>query len=45
VLRRTYGFADEARVAAHLAAGEIDVLAGDDVALSAALVGAASRRV
>jgi glycerophosphoryl diester phosphodiesterase len=44
-LRRTYGFADEAGIAAHLAAGEIDVLAGDDVALPAALVGAASRRV
>jgi glycerophosphoryl diester phosphodiesterase len=44
-LRQTYGFADEARVAAHLAAGEIDVLAGDDVAVLAGLVGAASRRV
>jgi hypothetical protein len=31
-LRRDYGFDDERRLAAHLAAGHIDVLAGDDAA-------------
>jgi glycerophosphoryl diester phosphodiesterase len=38
-LRRAYGFDDESRVAAHLAAGHIDVLAGDDTAYLSQLVG------
>ena len=38
-LRRKYGFDDESRLAAHLAAGHIDVLAGDDTAYLSQLVG------
>jgi glycerophosphoryl diester phosphodiesterase len=39
-LRRAYGFDDESRLAAHLAAGHIDILAGDDTAYLSRLVGA-----
>jgi glycerophosphoryl diester phosphodiesterase len=39
-LRRAYGFDDESRLAAHLAAGHIDILAGDDAAYLNQLVGA-----
>jgi glycerophosphoryl diester phosphodiesterase len=37
-LRRAHGFDDENRLAAHLAAGHIDVLAGDDTAFLSQLV-------
>lgn len=37
-LRRAYGFDDESRLAAHLAAGHIDVLAGDDTQYLSQLV-------
>jgi glycerophosphoryl diester phosphodiesterase len=43
-LRRSYGFDDEAEVLAHLAAGHIDVLAGDDVAFIRRLVDEAGAR-
>ena len=39
-LRRQYGFDDDQRLAAHLAAGHIDVLAGDDAAYLSQLVDA-----
>jgi hypothetical protein len=38
-LRRADGFDDESRLAAHLAAGHIDVLAGDDTVYLSRLVG------
>jgi hypothetical protein len=38
-LRRQYGFDDESRLTAHLAAGHIDVLAGDDTEYLSQLVG------
>ena len=38
-LRRAYGFDDESRLAAPLAAGHIDVLAGDDTVYLSRLVG------
>ena len=41
-LRRSYGYDDEARVAAQLAAGHIDVVAGDDTAYLRRLVDAAA---
>jgi len=41
-LRHEYGFDDESRLAAHLAAGHIDVLAGDDTVYLSQLVGVAS---
>ena len=40
-LGRSYGFDDEARCRAHLAAGRIDVLAGDDTAFTRAMVDSA----
>ncbi len=42
-LRRSYGFDDEARVSACLAAGDIDVLAGDDPAFLRDLMANAAR--
>jgi glycerophosphoryl diester phosphodiesterase len=39
-LRRQYGFDDESRLATILAAGHIDILAGDDTAYLSQLVGA-----
>jgi glycerophosphoryl diester phosphodiesterase len=39
--RNTYGFDDDARLAAHLAAGHIDVLAGDDASFMRELVNSA----
>lgn len=40
-LRRSYGYDDEARMATHLAAGHIDVVAGDDTEYLRRLVDAA----
>ena len=41
--RNTYGFDDDARLAAHLAAGHIDVLAGDDASFVRKLVNSVLR--